>query len=346
MKHTTMVLILAALFGAGRALEVEDSDAVREMREAREAFFQGPVLDRPPPGPKFVHSKNFIVHFDTIGEHAATRAYAESVSAYAEEVWRLHVDSLGRTPPLDGELGGDERYDIYLWDKGRDIAHAVPDWYVPDTNGPRAYTSFIELATRGAQRELIAYLLRRALDPAALRQSWGQNWGGRVHRKRSWSGAGTMPALRAFRERMALDEAGRPEPGPDFVHSDNFVIHFNPSGEHAASRAYAESVAVYAEEAWRVQVDSLGRTPPRPDRGRGGDDRYDIYLRDMHELTYLGLEQHVPDPGQTDTAHTSYIIVKRDIEFWDILRGAVARRFDRVLDRAALPAPEKPEKQN
>ena len=344
MKLVIVVLCLTVFFGAGRALEVEDSDAVREMRAAREAFFRGPLLDRPPPGPKFVHSKNFVVHFDTIGLHGTTRAYAESVAVCAEKAWRLYVDSLGRTPPPDGELGGDERYDIYLWNMNRSLAHTVPDWYVPDTNGPRAYTSFIELSTQfknpGGLGGLIAYQLQRALDPAALRQAWG----GRVSRWGRWSG--THVAVRAFLEREALDEAGRPEPGPDFVHSSNFVVHFAPTGEHATTRAYAESVSVYAEHAWRTQVDSLGRTPPPPDDGEGGDDRYDIYLRDMHELTYFGLEQHVPDPGQTDTAHTSYIIVKRDIEFWDILRGAVLGVFDRALDRAALPVPEKPGKQD
>ncbi|HDQ99227.1 MAG TPA: hypothetical protein ENN51_02930 [candidate division WOR-3 bacterium] len=243
-------------------------------------------------------------------------------------------------------MGGDERIDIYIWRTIWGSGGATfPDWQVPDTNGPGTYTSYIEVSPNirdwDVLRSGVARAFEEALDPASLRQR-------RTRVNRSIPPlSGTWEALMTYWEGVALADSGRPEPGPDFVHSDNFVIHFNPGGEHAAPRAYAESVAVYAEEAWRTQVDSLGRTPPRPDRGRGGDDRYDIYLRNLQHLnTYLGREQHVPGPAQPDTVHASYIIVKRDVEFWDTLRGAVLGVFDRALKAAIPSSSEKPEKQD
>jgi len=145
----------------------------------------------------------------------------------------------------------------------------------------------------------------------------------RVGENALW-GCGTYEAARAYWKDISRD---RPEPGPKFVYSEHIVVHFDTIGQRATSRAYAESVAVYAEEAWRVQIDSLGQTPPPPDDGRGGDDRYDIYVWRMEHLAVRMPEWLDPRPGRTDTIHSSFILVKHDIDDWCILRRAVGRRF-------------------
>ena len=145
-----------------------------------------------------------------------------------------------------------------------------------------------------------------------------------------WCGFGE--AMRAF-----LETRRPSDPGPEFVYTENFVVHFDTTGERATTRAYAESVAVYAEETWRVQVDSLGRTPPPPDRGEGGDDRYDIYIiGESTFLTFLGYcsaEYAYPDEAHWRQT-SSCILLRHDIENWDVLRDIVTQEFNVALHLA------------
>ncbi|HDQ99226.1 MAG TPA: hypothetical protein ENN51_02925 [candidate division WOR-3 bacterium] len=118
MKRTTLVLILAVLFGAVPALYARDYFGELPLSgtwEALVAYWAGEAPPRPEPGPLFVYSEKFVIHFDTIGTYAVLPKYAESVSVYAEHCWRLQVDSLGWAPlPMDSGRGGDDRYDIYI----------------------------------------------------------------------------------------------------------------------------------------------------------------------------------------------------------------------------------------
>jgi hypothetical protein len=83
--------------------------------KALQDYHAGIKRPRPPNGPKYIYSNHFIIHFDTTGTRAVTRAQAESISTFAEYCWAKQVDTLGwDAPPPDNNNGGDNRYDIYI----------------------------------------------------------------------------------------------------------------------------------------------------------------------------------------------------------------------------------------
>ncbi len=130
---------------------------------------------------------------------------------------------------------------------------------------------------------------------------------------------------------MAAMEAGgsfdRPTPGPYYVYSEHFVVHYATTGQHATTRAYAESVRVYAEYSRRIQVDSLKWAAAPLDGTAGGDSKYDIYINEMGDtlgVTYPESDCPVPYPA----GRTSYIRLKRNIDDWGLLRVTVAHEFN------------------
>ncbi|MEO0075540.1 MAG: T9SS type A sorting domain-containing protein [candidate division WOR-3 bacterium] len=77
-------------------------------------FQKGIRRPRPTSGPKYIYTTHFIIHFDTIGNDATTRAFAETAAVHAELSWS-ELTALGwMMPPPDGSNGGDSRYDIYI----------------------------------------------------------------------------------------------------------------------------------------------------------------------------------------------------------------------------------------
>ncbi len=115
-------------------------------QQALENFRQGIERPRPGNGPKYVYSTNFIVHFDTTGTNATTRAYAESVSNYAEYSWAKQCDTLlWQEPDYDWNQGIDNRLDIYIVNLGSGIlglCYAEFLYGTPYTDGS---TSYIEI---------------------------------------------------------------------------------------------------------------------------------------------------------------------------------------------------------
>jgi len=85
-------------------------------QDVYEAMLRGETRERPPDGPIFIYTPNFIVHYDTVGIHACTPAYAESIAVYAEYVRALEVGGLGFAAPPPDAGGPDSRYDIYVQD--------------------------------------------------------------------------------------------------------------------------------------------------------------------------------------------------------------------------------------
>jgi hypothetical protein len=74
---------------------------------------------------------------------------------------------------------------------------------------------------------------------------------------------------------LALESDPRPPDLPDKVHTDHFIIHYNASQTNSV---YANNAAAYAEFAYEEICIERGWPVPPPDDGRGGDDRYDIYI--------------------------------------------------------------------
>jgi len=81
--------------------------------------------------------------------------------------------------------------------------------------------------------------------------------------------------------------------------SDHFVLHYALTGPDSVYKPwedvnpsdgvpdYINHVADIFEYVWQVEVDTMGYLAPLPDAGRGGDDRYDIYLRNLG-IGYFG----------------------------------------------------------
>lgn len=110
-------------------------------------FQNGIERPRPPSGPKYIYKPHFIIHFDTTGTHATTRAYAESTGVYAETVW-TRLSNLGwYMPPPDGSMGGDSRYDIYIRSIGY-LGVCYPE-NAYTTPFPDGYSSWVEIYKSG-----------------------------------------------------------------------------------------------------------------------------------------------------------------------------------------------------
>ncbi|MBI5958049.1 MAG: hypothetical protein HY866_04900, partial [Chloroflexi bacterium] len=93
--------------------------------------------------------------------------------------------------------------------------------------------------------------------------------------------------------------------GPELTHgTEHFVIHYTFSGVDAVPAAdtdrsdtpdWVEEAGVVMEAIWRVEINTMGWPAPLPDRGEGGDNRFDVYLM---ELFSSGLAGYVsPDGG-------------------------------------------------
>ncbi|MCS7257858.1 MAG: T9SS type A sorting domain-containing protein [candidate division WOR-3 bacterium] len=85
--------------------------------KALEEYHRGTVRQRPTlSGPvQYIEYPNFRVHYTTQGSDAVSPQYAETVAVAMAYSWAKLVDTLGwAPPPPDFNLGGDNRYDIYI----------------------------------------------------------------------------------------------------------------------------------------------------------------------------------------------------------------------------------------
>ena len=105
---------------------------------------------------------------------------------------------------------------------------------------------------------------------------------------------------------LARPNQGGPDDGyleynsPDTtIDTTNFRIHYVTSGQHAATPAYAQTIADIMEEVWAREVTTLGWRPPVSDAGwnpNGGNAKFDVYLGDVGADSLYGYCQ--PDEGQ------------------------------------------------
>jgi hypothetical protein len=116
----------------------------------------------------------------------------------------------------------------------------------------------------------------------------------------------------------------RPSPDslPYSLASDNFIIHYSLTGGNAPYQVnidinpedgvpdYVNRVSETFEHVWQIEIDSLGYTPPPSDRGRGGDDRYDIYLENLG-FGYFGFT----NPEETVQVYRAYSFIELENDF-------------------------------
>jgi hypothetical protein len=85
-------------------------------------------------------SGHFKIHYTLSGVDACTAAYAQEVADYADYSWLVEVDQMGYyDPPSDLGLGGDARYDIYVYHQSS-LGFTSPDG-IPDPTTPWNDTS-------------------------------------------------------------------------------------------------------------------------------------------------------------------------------------------------------------
>ncbi|MEO0072603.1 MAG: T9SS type A sorting domain-containing protein [candidate division WOR-3 bacterium] len=93
--------------------------------KALEEYHRGIIRQRPTlSGPvQYIEYPNFRVHYTTQGSDAVSRQYAETVAVAMAYSWAKLVDTLGwAPPPPDFNLGGDNRYDIYIMQLSSGVA--------------------------------------------------------------------------------------------------------------------------------------------------------------------------------------------------------------------------------
>jgi len=132
---------------------------------------------------------------------------------------------------------------------------------------------------------------------------------------------GTQEAFEMFQRG---DMRVRPPDGPKYIYTPHFIIHFDTTGTHSCTRAFAESTAIYAEFSWAKQIGGLGWAAVPPDAG-GPDSRYDIYIQN---IVYAGIcywESPYPDPYPTGS--TSYILIKNTHSLYSLC-ATVAHEFN------------------
>ncbi len=164
------------------------------------------------------------------------------------------------------------------------------------------------------------------------------------------------PALRAqSRPKLSGDELTYGTP--------HFVIHYTYHGIDGVPPAdldengipdWVEEVGAVMEHVRRVQVDRLGWPAPLPDRGEGGDERFDVYLMELFSRNLAGYVS--PDGGFVgDNPHTprtegqaayGYMVLENDfidpnppagLTVWppeEWLRIIAAHEFNHVLQIA------------
>jgi hypothetical protein len=97
--------------------------------------------------------------------------------------------------------------------------------------------------------------------------------------------------FRHFHPDITLDvKIERPDL-PDTFGTEHFLIHYTTTGNSAVFEPNTDSlagiprhitrVADVLEHVWSVEIDSMGYQTPLRDFGQGGDDRYDVYIRNL-----------------------------------------------------------------
>ena len=92
---------------------------------------------------QIIGTTHFIIHYTLTGPDATTLAWAQAIATDAEECWTAATNLGWQLPPPDNGNGGDNRYDIYIFEVGfNGITRPEASYPTPYSNG---YSSWIEL---------------------------------------------------------------------------------------------------------------------------------------------------------------------------------------------------------
>ncbi len=69
----------------------------------------------------------------------------------------------------------------------------------------------------------------------------------------------------------------------------HFCLHWvNSTADAPPSRAWVRKMLKLLNHVWTKEVNKLGYRPPIPDRGRGGNDKFDVYLKEIGSVGLYG----------------------------------------------------------
>lgn len=93
-------------------------------------FLKESPFQRPDLSPEsIIETPHFRIHYTLYGQHRCDIAYAQAVANYCEFSWHKQIDTMGwAPPPPDYGQGGDDRYDIYIYD----LPSGVGGWCVTE----------------------------------------------------------------------------------------------------------------------------------------------------------------------------------------------------------------------
>jgi hypothetical protein len=111
--------------------------------------------------------------------------------------------------------------------------------------------------------------------------------------------------------------------------TEQFRIHYTLQGEDAVSAQdadengqpdYVEAVAEAVRFSWQQQVERLGWRAPLPDKGEGGDTRFDVYLENQSNVSdtgdiYYGYVETYGGLVEEATAQTAYGYLSLDNDY-------------------------------
>jgi hypothetical protein len=119
--ETTGEYILTVTIGGEELI-----DQLNAAKSAR-VELSGPELTR--------ETEHFILHYTLEGDDATTEEYVDELADMMERIWEREIEELGwPAPPSDGDIGGDERYDVYLQSLLQDgiFGYCAPETVVGD----------------------------------------------------------------------------------------------------------------------------------------------------------------------------------------------------------------------
>lgn len=143
----------------------------------------------------------------------------------------------------------------------------------------------------------------------------------------------TALALQALREILSGDV--------EQYETVHFIIHYTTEGVDAAEVDYIELVGETMEEVLDIQVNQLGWALPPSDAGQGGDDRFDVYIRNLDSVFgYMTSSSPAGDNPNTDAVETEaragYMVLDNDYIGYGTdpigaMRATAAHEFHHII---------------
>ncbi len=91
----------------------------------------------------------------------------------------------------------------------------------------------------------------------------------------------------------------------------HFRIHYTTTGTDASSLTYANNIASYADYSWVTECETMGYFVPPSDNGAGGDNLYDIYIKNAGPgiCGYCSSGGEYKPPDSTHASSASHIVI-------------------------------------